>query len=111
MSDQMIDILGKLIAAVFVSLMAYFTPKIKRWLETHTNKTNQQQIEALVKSFVQAAEQLLHNDDPDGTKRMQYVKNELNALGVEINKEIIGMIEGQVWEVNNKNKAAKNGNS
>lgn len=110
MDDQIIEIVGKLIAAVVVGIIAYLTPKIKEWLEVNASNKSQQTLELLIKSFTQAAEQLLHDDDPDGSKRMEYVKNNLNALGIEITKELVSMIEGAVWEINNKNKVAKNGN-
>lgn len=117
MSNEMIETLGKLIAAIFVGIVAYLTPKIKAWFEVHTTKTSQETIKILIKSFVQAAEQLLHDTDDDGTKRMDYVKNQLTAIGIGITEDIVSMIEGAVWEVNNQNrhnpqnKVRKNGNS
>lgn len=107
MNDETIAIIGKLIAAVFVGLMAYLTPKAKAWFETHTKKTEQEKIKILIDSFVQAAEQLLYDKDDDGTMRMDYVKNQLTALGIGLTSDIISMIEGAVWEVNNKNKCAQ----
>lgn len=104
MSDQTISIIGKLIAAVFVGVVTYLAPKIKKWLETHASKTDQEHIKILVTSFAEAAEQLLHDDDPDGTKRMNYVKNQLTALGIGITADVVSMIEGAVWEINNQNK-------
>lgn len=118
MSDTTISIIGKLIAAVFVGIVAYLTPKIKEWFDVHTTKTSQETLKILIDSFVQAAEQLLHDEDPYGTLRMAYVKNQLNALGIRLTADIISMIEGAVWEVNNQNKmhattkeGANNGNS
>lgn len=104
MSDQMISIIGKLIAAVLVGLIAYLTPKVKEWLEVHASKSSQETIKILITSFAEAAEQLLHDNDPDGSKRMQYVKNHLTAAGIEITSDIVSMIEGAVWEINNQNK-------
>lgn len=104
MSDTTISIIGKLIAAVFVGIVAYLTPKIKEWFEVHSTKTSQETIKILIDSFVQAAEQLLHDKDEDGSLRMAYVKNQLTALGIGLSADIISMIEGAVWEVNNQNK-------
>lgn len=104
MSDQMISIVGKLIAAVFVGVITYLAPKIKVWLETHTSKTDQEKIKLLITSFAEAAEQLLHDNDPDGSKRMQYVKNQLTAAGIGITADVVSMIEGAVWEINNQNR-------
>lgn len=104
MDNNMIEIIGKLIAAIFVGIVAYLTPKIKDWVEVHTSMSSQQTIKILIKSFVQAAEQILHDNDPDGSIRMEYVKNQLTALGIGLTSEIISMIEGSVWEVNNQNR-------
>lgn len=104
MDNQIIEIIGKLIAAIFVGIIAYLTPKIKNWLQVHAIKTGEETLNILIPSFVQAAEQLLHNDDPTGQKRMDYVKKQLTELGVVLTSEIISMIEGAVWEVNNQNK-------
>lgn len=111
MNDQQIALLGKLIAAVFVAVVTYLTPKIKTWLEAHTTKTSQQTIKIFIDAFAQAAEQLLHDNDPDGSKRMDYVKNQLTEIGIGITSEIISMIESAVWGINNQNKVGNNGNS
>lgn len=104
MDNNMIEIIGKLLAAVIVGIMAYLTPKIKHWFEVNTTESSQKTIKLLVVSFVQAAEQLLHDKDPDGSLRMEYVKNQLTSLGIALTSEIVSMIEGAVWEVNNQNK-------
>lgn len=104
MNDQIISIIGKLIAAVFVGVVTYLAPKVKVWLETHTSKSDQEKIKLLIVSFAEAAEQLLHDEDPDGSKRMSYVKNQLTAVGVGLTSEVISMIEGAVWEINNQNR-------
>lgn len=118
MPDQIISIIGKLIAAVLVGVITYLTPKIKTWLEAHASKSDQEKIKLLITSFAEAAEQLLHDDDPDGSKRMDYVKNQLTAMGIGLTSEMISMIEGAVWEINNQNRknitaseVMQNGNS
>lgn len=102
--EKIISTIGELLGAIVAGAIIYLIPKIKDWIEVHTTKTSQQTIEILIRSFVQAAEQLLHDDDPNGEKRMDYVKNALNSLGIEITKEVVSIIEGAVWEVNNQNK-------
>lgn len=110
MNDQQIAFLGKLIAAVFVAVVTYLTPKIKTWLEAHTTKTSQQTIKIFVDAFAQAAEQLMHDDDPSGKKRMDYVKNQLTAIGISITSEVVSMIESAVWGINNQNRKNLAGN-
>lgn len=107
MNNETISIIGKILAAIFVSLVAYLTPKAKAWLETHTSKAEKEKIKILIDSFVQAAEQLLYDKDDDGTMRMDYVKNQLTALGIGLTADVVSMIEGAVWEVNNKNRSAQ----
>lgn len=104
MSDQIISIIGKLIAAAFVGVVTYIVPKVKAWLESHTSKTDQEKTKLLITSFAEAAEQLLHDEDPDGSKRMNYVKNQLTSIGIGITADVIAMIESAVWEINNQNK-------
>lgn len=104
MANQTISIIGKLIAAIFVGVITYLAPKLKEWLKIHASKSSQERIKLLITSFAEAAEQLLHDDDPDGSKRMAYVKNQLAAVGVSITAEIIAMIESAVWEINNQNR-------
>lgn len=62
--------------------------------------------EKLVQSFARAAEQLYHDQDPDGQKRQQFVQEQLRAMGVVITEAVINMIEGAVWEINTENKKA-----
>lgn len=121
MSDQVISIIGKLIAAVFVGVVTYLAPKAKGWLEIHASKSSQEQTKLLITSFAEAAEQLLHDKDEDGSLRMDYVKKQLSDIGIMITDEIVAMIEGAVWEINNQNRknftlvaeneVATNGNS
>ena len=61
----------------------------------------------MVRAFAQAAEQLLHDADPTGQQRKQFVLNQLQEMGVEITEAVINMIEGAVWEINTENKKAQ----
>lgn len=107
MSNQTIAVIGELLGAFFVGLVLAITPKLRAWLTTHASKAEQERIKILIDSFVQAAEQLLYDKDDDGTMRMDYVKNQLTALGIGLTADVVSMIEGAVWEVNNQNRQAK----
>lgn len=111
MSEQIISIIGKLIAAIFVGVITYLTPKIKVWLETHASKTDQEKLKLLITSFAEAAEQLLHDNDEDGSLRMNYVKKQLSNMGIVITEDVVSMIEGAVWEINNQNRKNAKGGS
>lgn len=100
------EIIGKLLAAFAVALLAYLTPKVKAWFEANTDAAVREDIWKLVQSFARAAEQLYHDQDPAGTQRKQFVQDQLRALGVEVTEAVINMIEGAVWEINTENKKA-----
>ena len=100
------EIIGNLLAAFVVGLLAYLTPKVKAWMQAHTDAATQENIRKLVQSFARAAEQLYHDQDPSGEVRQKFVQEQLRALGVEITEAVINMIEGAVWEINTEDKKA-----
>ena len=54
--EQIYEIIGSLLGALVVGLLAYLTPKVKAWLEENADKTAQEVVLALVRSFCRAAE-------------------------------------------------------
>lgn len=106
---EIYEIIGKILAAFFIACVVYLSPKIKKWLETNADKSTIEALLKLVNSFAQAAEQLLHDEDPTGEKRQAYVQKCLEELGYVITDEVISMIEGAVWSINNQNKMASVG--
>ena len=100
------EIIGKLLAAFVVGLLAYLAPKAKAWFLANTDAATQKRLQLLVQSFARAAEQLYHDQDPAGTQRKQFVQDQLRALGVEVTEAVINMIEGAVWEINTENRKA-----
>ena len=104
--NNLYEIIGNLLAAFAVGLLAYLAPKARAWFEANTNAATQENIRRLVQSVARAAEQLYHDQDPSGEKRQQFVQEQLRALGVEITEAVINMIEGAVWEINTENKKA-----
>ncbi len=105
--ENLYEIIGKLLAAAFVALLAYLTPRVKEWLEARTGKDTQDRVRQLVESFTRAAEQLYHDTDPNGQKRKRFVMEQLQLLGVEITEAVLNMIEGSVWEINTETKKAR----
>ena len=100
------EIIGNLLAAFVVGLLAYFAPKVKAWLEARTSKDTQERVQQMIRAFARAAEQLYHDQDPQGTMRQKFVREQLNMLGIEITEAVINMIEGAVWEINTENRKA-----
>lgn len=101
MTTEILDVIVRLLAALFVGIMAYLAPKVASLIKINGESIESSEIMKLVLCFVQAADQLLKDDDPTGEKRKQYVIENLEALGYEITDSIIAMIEGSVWQVNN----------
>ena len=101
------EIIGNLLAAFLVGLLACLVPKARAWFETRITKDTQERIHQLVVSFTRAAEQLYHDTDPDGEKRRNFVLEQLRLLGVEITEAVLNMIEGSVWEINTETKKAQ----
>lgn len=98
------EIIGNLLAAFAVGLLAYLTPKLKAWLVAQKGTAVWEGVREMVQAFARAAEQLYHDQDPDGTKRQKFVLEQLRAAGVEITEAVINMIEGAVWEINTENR-------
>lgn len=101
------EIIGNLLAAFVVGLLACLVPKARVWFETRISKDTQERIHQLVVSFTRAAEQLYHDIDPDGEKRRKFVMEQLRLLGVEVTEAVLNMIEGSVWEINTETKKAQ----
>lgn len=100
------EAIGKLLAAFMAGLFAYLAPRAKAWLVANTDAAIQGNIRQLVQSFARAAEQLYHDQDPTGARRRQFVREQLQALGVGATEAVMSMIEGAVWEINTANRKA-----
>ena len=105
--NVIMEIIGNLLAAFVVGLLAYLMPKAKAWFEANTNMATQEQVQQLVQAFARAAEQLYHDTDPSGEARNRFVREQLAALGVEVTEAVMNMIEGAVWEINTETKKAQ----
>lgn len=98
---EIYEIIGEILATFFVATVVYLAPKVKNWLSAKTDESTMNAILVLVTSFAEAAEQLLHDDDPTGEKRKEYVIERLKEANVLIDSSVLSMIEGVVFEINN----------
>ena len=105
--NNIYEIIGNLLAAIVVGLLAYVAPKAKAWFEVNASQTTQERIQQMVTAFARAAEQMFHDIDPSGEQRSRFVQQQLSALGVEITSAVINMIESAVWEINTETKKAQ----
>lgn len=99
--ELIVNILGKLIAAAFVSVIYFALKEAKSFLITKKEEVQDERLRMLIESFVEAAEQLLKDADPTGEKRKQYVEQNLEQLGYVITSEINAQIEACVFDINN----------
>ena len=56
--DEIIAIVGKVLAAAVVALFAYLVPKIKTWLDAKIGSEGTAKVLLLIENFVTAADQL-----------------------------------------------------
>lgn len=98
--ELIIELIGKIIAALFVGLTYYALRKLTEYLEAQKESIKNKDLLLLIDSFVEAAEQLYKLNDPTGEKRKQYVEQQLMALGYAITEQVEAYIEASVFEVN-----------
>lgn len=113
--SELLSLVGNIARIFFVVIIAILYPKFDDFLKSHFTKETQDTIRMLIDSYVKAADQLYHDSDPSGKIRKDYVLSRIQEFGIEPDTEILGIIEGSVWDINNKNKnkeiGIKDGNS
>lgn len=97
MSQQIIDIIIKLVAII---LVAYVLPELKNWLSNKIGEEKATKLAEYIEKFVKAAEQMYKEVDETGEKRKQYVIDQLKDLGYVITDEINARIESEVFDIN-----------
>ena len=83
--------------AIIALLAALVTYKLIPWIKSKTTESQQKNMRALVKVLVYAAEQLYGAGN--GAEKLQYVRDELNRRGFEVDFD---EIEAAVGEFLNK---------
>ncbi len=101
---DILETIVRLLAAAAAILAAWALPRLRAWLIARTDRETAEQVLTLTEVFAQAAEQLLKAEDPTGEKRMQYVSERLEELGVEVTEAVIAMVESAVWSLNAASK-------
>lgn len=97
---KFIEYIIRILACIFV---IFILPTAKKWLSDKIGSDNADYVYQQICIFAQAAEQLLKMNDPDGTKRKEYVINKIEELSVEVNQTVLDMIESAVWNINTNN--------
>lgn len=101
---ELINVGLKLLAAIISIII---TCKVKPWLEEKIGKEKLEISMKYVTSLVAAAEQMLKEDDPDGTMRKRYVIEQLTMMGYEITEQLNAIIEAEVWKLNQDKKVVE----
>ena len=99
-------ILEGVISLVVAILSIVVIPKIKVWLNSKLTSSQIETIKIIVKSAVEAAEQIYANSSKSGASKKQfvleYVQKKLDKLGLSVDiKEIEVYLEQAVLEMKN----------
>lgn len=87
-----------------LSVLVIFN-KAGEYFTSRTSRTQQKLIAHFIDAFVKSADQLYHDADENGSIRMEYVRDHLEAIGININNEIESLVEAAVWNVNQSAKS------
>lgn len=101
--ENMMQIIEYVIQILAGILVVFILPTIKAWLSEKIGADNADFLYQQICIFAQAAEQLLKSEDPDGSKRREYVVRRVQELGIEVNQIILDKIESAVWNINSNN--------
>lgn len=95
--EAIMDILIKLIGSLAGVAVVYAV----RVASVYLNEARKdKQLDYLVSSAVQAAEQLFKAEDEDGQIRLQYVQGLLMDAGYELTEAVMALIESKVYALN-----------
>ena len=102
MGLRIIELLVRLAILIMAGIIV---PAFKRWLDTKAENEKFERIRQVAETAVYAAEQLMHNVDPDGTERYNFVVSAILAtkdkIGINLtDDEIKTIIEAAVQELN-----------
>lgn len=93
-------IVVRVAAALLVGALVWLVYKLKEFVNSKIKSIEDSKLRDLVETFVNAAEQLLKDEDPTGEKRKEYVVNQLHLLEIEVTGLVNAMIEEEVFRLN-----------
>lgn len=95
LTEIIVSVIGLIFSFLLTWLLRTVVPPVKSWLETKTTAKQRDMINNLIRKLVYAAEQTIGSGN--GSKKMQYVCDQLEKRGYSIDLE---MIEAAVKEMN-----------
>ena len=96
---EIVNALVKIILTIVSVLAVTLLPVLKAWMQEKVGAQKLERVEKYVSNYVGAAEQLLKEDDPDGSKRKAYVCNQLISIGYQITDTVNSIIEAKVYSL------------
>lgn len=99
-SNEIIVALVRILGAALSVVSIYLLNKLRKYLSTKMGQEDLEFMDKLIHDFVLSAEQTLKMDDPDGTKRLEYVKSNLIKLGYDVSEVVLAKIEASVLKIN-----------
>lgn len=94
--DAIVEVGLKLLAAILMCIIGIVLDKVAKYYGAKKDSADSSSMDEIIYTFVAAADQLLKSDDPDGTKRLQYVEQNLSKLGIVVNDFVRAKIEAFV---------------
>lgn len=98
--ENILMIVVRVAAALLVGALVWLVYKLKEFVNSKIKDIEDSKLRDLVETFVNAAEQLLKDEDPTGEKRKEYVVNQLHLLEIEVTGLVNAMIEEEVFRLN-----------
>lgn len=100
MTDQIMTLIVQIVISLVGVGLLYLLDRVRLSLKQKAEAEDASALDKVIYELVEAAEQQLKADDPDGHVRKQYVVDLLERLGYAVNEELNAKIEAAVFELN-----------
>lgn len=104
--ETVTDLVIRAAALLLLALLLTLWPKFRALLDVKLDEAAAAELDKLIDELTRAAEQMLKQDDPDGSKRLQYVQGMLIEAGYDLTDAIRAKIESRVFGINEKGDEA-----
>ena len=91
--------MNNIILTVLSAALVVAMPLILLIIKKHLDKLKDDELRSIIQTYVEAAEQLLKEQDPTGEKRLQFVLDSLEKAGIPSNDYIRALIEQVVLNI------------
>lgn len=98
--EQILDILIKIVAVLIAAGISFLVNEATKWVKSKVSAAEAEKLDKFIDYLTEAAEQLLKEEDEDGSKRLDYVYTNLAEAGIEITEAVRALIESKVWRIN-----------